>query len=48
MKRTCEDCMDFNLKDNTCDIRYTIHSDKSKTPMKRKPNQKGCEVFMLK
>ena len=40
--------MDFDDKKNECTIRYTILKDKTKIPMKRKPNQKGCEVFMLK
>jgi hypothetical protein len=40
--------MDFDDKKQVCTIRYTIKLDKSKEPMKRKPQQKGCEVFMLK
>lgn len=48
MKMVCLNCMDFNKKDNTCMIRYLIRKDKTKTPMPRKPNQKGCDVFMPK
>lgn len=44
----CANCMDFNYDDNTCSIRYVIHKDRSKTLMPRKPNQRGCNVFMQK
>lgn len=47
MKRICKNCDDFDSENNTCTIRYTILADKTKIPMKRTPNQKGCEVFML-
>lgn len=46
MKIICNNCMDFDKENNTCLIRYVIHLDKSKSPMPRKPEQKGCEVFM--
>lgn len=42
----CNNCMDFNKENNTCEIRYKVASDKSKSPLPRKPNQKACEVFM--
>lgn len=42
----CANCMDFDKVNNACTIRYQIRSDKSKTPLPRKPMQKGCEVFM--
>lgn len=48
MRKICDNCMDFNSDNNTCEIRYTVSKDKDRTPMKRKPNEKGCDVFMLK
>lgn len=48
LKEICANCMDFDSKNNTCTIRYLIHKDKTKSPMPRKPNQKGCQVFMRK
>ncbi|GLX85065.1 hypothetical protein tloyanaT_13170 [Thalassotalea loyana] len=48
IKRTCKNCADFDAENNVCTIRYTILEDKSKTPMKRKPNQNGCKVHMYK
>ncbi len=48
LKAVCANCMDFDSKNNTCTIRYLIHNDKTKSPMPRKPNQKGCQVFMRK
>jgi hypothetical protein len=45
---TCETCMDYDLEKQVCTIRYTILKDKSKIPMKRKPNQKSCEVYLRK
>lgn len=47
-KMVCANCMDFDATNNTCTIRFTINKDKSRTPMKRKPHQKGCEVLMWK
>ena len=47
-KMICANCMDFDLENNTCTIRYLTHKDKTKTPLPRKPNQKGCQVFMKK
>lgn len=47
-KMICANCMDFDAENNTCTIRYLIHKDKTKSPMPRKPNQKGCQVFMQK
>jgi hypothetical protein len=47
-KVTCETCMDYDLEKQVCTIRYTILKDKSKIPMKRKPNQKSCEVYLRK
>lgn len=44
----CANCMDFDAENNKCTIRYLILKDKTKTPMPRKPNQKGCQVFMQK
>ncbi len=48
LKIICSNCMDFDSENNTCTIRYLIHNDKTKSPMPRKPNQKGCQVFMQK
>jgi hypothetical protein len=39
--------MDYNSDKQECAIRYRILKDKTRIPMKRKPNQKGCEVFMM-
>lgn len=47
MKKICKNCMDFDKEKEECTIRYTILKDKSRIPMKRKPHQIGCEVFML-
>lgn len=47
-KMICANCMDYDAENNTCTIRYLIHKDKTKSPMPRKPNQKGCQVFMQK
>ena len=47
-KMICANCTDFDAENNTCTIRYLIHKDKTKSPMPRKPNQKGCQVFMQK
>lgn len=48
MKMICANCMDFDADKKVCTIRYLIHRDKSKTPLPRKANQKGCQVFMHK
>ena len=48
MNNKCKDCMDFDPLKKECTIRYTIRNDKTKTPMKRKPNQKGCRVMLAK
>ena len=45
--KVCKDCIDFNNILNECLIRYTI-KNKIKVPMKRKPNQKACSVFLNK
>ena len=48
VKMICANCMDFDVENNTCTIRYLIHKDKTKSPMPRNKNQKGCQVFMQK
>lgn len=48
MRKICDNCMDFDSENSVCTIRYVIHSDKSKSPMPRKAEQKGCEVFISK
>ena len=45
---SCGNCMDFNEKENTCEIRFVIQKDKTRIPMKRKASQKGCKGFMSK
>lgn len=40
--RVCANCMDFDSEKNVCTIRDVIHKDKTRTPMPRKPYQKGC------
>ena len=45
---TCKNCDDFDEEKQVCTIRYKILEDKTKEPMKRKPNQSGCTVFMFK
>ena len=47
IRRVCKNCMDYNLGKEQCLVRYTILKDKTRTPMKRKPNQTGCQVFMF-
>ena len=47
IKMICNNCMDFDRKQNICTIRYILHKDKSKSPMPRKATQRGCEVFLL-
>ena len=46
--RICDNCMDYDRENKCCQIRYTIAKDKTRTPMKRKAIQKGCDVFMFK
>lgn len=46
--RICDNCMDFDRDKKQCTIRYTILKDKTKTPMKRNPTQKGCMVFLYR
>lgn len=46
--RVCVNCADFDAEKNVCTIRDVIHKDKTRTPMPRKPHQKGCEGFMSK
>lgn len=46
--KACKNCEDFNSEKEVCTIRYTILKDKTKVPMKRKPGQTGCKVFMYK
>jgi len=46
--KLCKNCIDFNLDKEECMIRYVISKDNTRTPMKRKANQKGCYVFILK
>lgn len=46
IRRICKNCMDFDSEENVCTVRYKIHADKTREPMKRKPLQAGCEVFM--
>jgi len=48
LKRICANCDDYNNKEKVCTIRNLIHKDKSRSPMPRKPKQKGCEAFMYK
>ena len=47
IKRVCRNCMDYDKENKQCLIRYTILEDKTRTPMERKPDQKGCQVFMF-
>lgn len=47
-KKVCSNCMDFDSDKNVCTIRYVIHVDKTKDPMPRKADQKGCDVFISK
>ncbi len=48
LKFICGNCMDFDSEKNICTIRYLIHKDDTKSPMPRKPKQKGCRVFIRK
>ncbi len=48
MKMICENCMDFDAEKKECTIRFKISRNNEKTPMKRRPKQKGCQVFMMK
>ena len=47
IQQICKNCMDYDKENSTCTIRYLILLDKTKTPLPRKPNQRGCDVFML-
>ena len=47
-KRVCKNCADFDDKESVCTIRFTRVLGKGRTPMKKKPNYKGCIVFMAK
>jgi len=42
----CKNCMDF--ENGICTIRYVIHKDKTRTPLKVRPNKLGCAVFEYK
>ena len=48
IQRVCKNCMDYDQEKQVCTIRYTILKDKTKTPLKRKPDQSGCSVFLMK
>ena len=48
IRRICKNCMDYSHEKGECTIRYTILKDKTRTPMKRKTSQKGCQVFMYR
>ena len=44
----CKTCMDYDLDKKVCTIRFTILKDGTRIPMKRKPNQKKCSVYIAK
>lgn len=46
--KICKNCDDFNESSNTCEIRFLILKDKTKIPLKRSPNSRGCQVYMEK
>lgn len=46
IRRVCKNCMDYNPEKEECSIRNVILKDKTRVPMKRRPDQKGCKVFM--
>lgn len=48
MKKICSNCMDYDHKNKVCIIRFNVLEDKSRIPMKRSPNKKGCSVFLMK
>lgn len=47
IKMICKNCMDYDHAKEECLIRYKISTYKTRTPMKRRPNQKGCKVFLF-
>ena len=47
-KQICGNCCDYNAKKGECTVRYTTMRTDTKQPMKRKPTQGGCVVFMSK
>lgn len=48
LETKCGNCFDYDNKNKVCLIRYIVHKYKTRTPMKRKPNQKACKAFMYK
>lgn len=48
LKIICNNCLDFDLNNNVCTIRYLIHKNNTKSPLPRKASQKGCKVFLRK
>jgi len=48
IRKICKNCMNYDAAQKVCTIRYTIHPNKVRTPMKRRQNQNGCAVFMFK
>lgn len=47
IRRICKNCMDYDKATKQCLVRYKILQDETRAPMKRKPNQKGCQVFIF-
>lgn len=46
IRQVCKNCVDYNPEKEECTVRYTTIRTDTKQPMKRKPNQGGCVVFM--
>lgn len=46
--KTCDNCYDYDRDKKLCLIRYVHSTGETRRPKKRKPSDKGCEVFMLR
>ena len=48
IEQICKNCADYNAEKNECTVRFTRMRTDTKQPMKRKPNDGGCVVFLNK
>jgi hypothetical protein len=46
IRRVCKNCTDYDKDKSECTVRFTITLGKDRIPMKRKPNQGNCAVFL--
>ena len=46
IRRVCKNCADYDKDKSECTVRFTRILGKGRVPMKRKPNQGNCVVFL--